>query len=59
MTLIAARQLHVGQSLHRNDWHMPIDAVDVQGNSVAVHVTADFFLHFAADEQVDVDEDES
>ena len=56
MSPVLARNLHAGDTLHRNDWHMPIDAVDVDGNNVAVHVTAGFLLHYAADEQVDIDE---
>lgn len=54
-----ARDLHVGDSLHSNDWHLPIDAVDVQGNCVAVHVTSDFLLHYAADQVVEIDDPES
>lgn len=55
MTAVLARDLHSGDVLHERDWHMPIDGVDVAGRNVAVHVTAGFLLHYAADQMVDID----
>ena len=58
MTARMACDLHVGDVLHSNDWHMPIDAVDVEGRNVAVHVADtgyEFLLHYGTNEMVDID----
>jgi len=58
MTATAARDLHVGDVWHENDWHLHVTAVDVVGESVAFvvrefpttlqHRPADFVLDVVA-----------
>jgi hypothetical protein len=54
VTAVHARDLHAGSLLHRNDWHLHVTSVVVDGASVALAVTEfDFLLHYTADEMVD------